>query len=149
MGFKHLQKSKRMRHADLIEARRDAMAQATDQFLNGSAYPDEVYRVLEQHGLRHGVLVDDRSPPQSCCGGVYGGLILTTDQRFIAFEVDTGRCQGDAPHASVLDVTSSTNADRRVRGIGTSDGFLAKELLARLRREGRLGQKDAPEPGAG
>jgi hypothetical protein len=124
----------------LVEARRLAMRRASEAFVDGRAYPDAVYRALESRGVSRSsaVLVDDRTASEECCEGVYAGLLLTVEGRFIRFEVDVSDPQGDVVVEDFCDVTSDTSAERRLPGVGTSDGWLAHELVEELQAEGRL-----------
>ena len=116
------------------------MRRSAEAFVDGKAYPVAVYRALREHGVSRdsAILVDDRTPSQECCEGVFAGLLLTADGRFLEFEFDVPAGAGVASVEKLTDVTAETSTDARAPGIGTSDGFLAHELLTALQAEGRL-----------
>jgi hypothetical protein len=114
------------------------MARSTDSFLARTAYPAEVYEALRRKGIAQdlSVLVEDRTPPPSCCESIFAGLILLATGRFLEFEIHTDLA--DSEGAVVLrDVTEQVSVAPRVRGIGTTDGYLALELLRRLKEGAR------------
>lgn len=58
------------------------------------------------------------------------GVLLTQDERFIKFEIDTDKAKPEV--YEWLDITNSQNLRKHNRGIGVGDGALAIQLLREL-----------------
>ncbi|MEM7247848.1 MAG: hypothetical protein AAF533_21095 [Acidobacteriota bacterium] len=118
---------------EVVADRRESLEQVAESFRAGATFPSEVTALLAERGLTEttALLVEDGTPPP-CCAGFFAGRLLTTDERFLDFEVEDGeliRCE---------DVTGEVDVSPRIRGVGTSDGWLALVLLRRWVREGKL-----------
>ena len=116
--------------------------------MSGEAYPSAVYDALEARGVgrRAAVILEDRTPPQECCGGTYGALLLTADGKFVDFEIDLDwEPRAEAP-VKWRDVTAETDVDERVPAIGTSDGWLAMRVFDELEAKGILDARTARSP---
>jgi hypothetical protein len=118
---------------DFVRARREAMESLARSFIAGSAFPKEVYDLLRERGLGPETAVLVRySPEPVCCADCFSGLLLTVRSRFFQFDIELGA----SGEAKIADVTASTDTDTRKRGIGTTDGYLALQLLETLKSEG-------------
>ena len=123
--------------AQQVERRRNWLLSADESFRQGDDFPTEVYEALAAQGLGpdHTILFMDETPPQECCEGKYGGVVLTADRSFIRFWIDL---HDHCPTLQYSDVTSSVNVDKRTRGIGTTDGWLALQLLEHRLADGTV-----------
>ena len=142
MTYRHLHHKPQMDTRALVDARRSAMRSVAEAFLAGDAYPSWVYEALRSRGLSRdsAILVEDQTPSEACCPDTFAGQLLDVDRRFLEFEIVLGDMESADRYEEfhVRDVTARTDVRPRIPGIGTSDGWLAIELLEQLQAEGSV-----------
>lgn len=128
---------------DFVEQRKKSLERLADCYMRGQSFPDWVFKLLESRGIgqNSAIQVDDTTPPETDFEPhpkEYGGVFLTNERRFIqaTFNLETPNSEPEITEWS--DVTDTTDVSRQLPGIGTSDGWLALELLEKLISNGTL-----------